>query len=181
MRVPILLLLGALAGGATEQPSLAAAEAFVDAFYSFDAGRLRSAMANAPASAPEILYYQGWAEGGNYKVLDRKPCAVRQGGQVACAITVRDDLIAALGTGYDVTDTFHLTFEGDRLVRVETSSDDPPQFELALDWVRSEHPELMSGPCRGFFAGGPTPQDCVRAVVSGFADYAARAQIRSSP
>ena len=94
--------------------------------------------------------------------------------KISCAITVRDDLIAALGTGYDVTDTFHLSLNGDRIVKVEASSNDPPQFQEALDWLGRERPELMDGPCRGFFAGGPTPGDCVRAVVKGFAEFAAR-------
>lgn len=48
-----------------------------------------------------------------------------------------------------------------------------PQFEGALNWLKRESPDLMTGPCRGFFAGGPTPQDCVRAVVKGFDAYRA--------
>lgn len=151
--------------------ALAAAEALIDAFYSFDRERLALALASAPRSAPEILYYQGWAEGGHYVVLDRKPCRQVAAGRIDCAIKVRDDLIAALQTGYDVTDTFHLTMRGGRVVAVETSSNDPPEFDRALDWLRKERPEVMQGPCRGFFAGGPTPQDCVKAVVAGFAEY----------
>jgi len=152
---------------------LAAAEQLIDAFYSFDSAPLRTALAAAPASAPQIVYYQGWAEGGNYAVLDRKPCRLASADEVSCDIKVRDDLIVALGTGYWVTDTFHLTFRDGRIVKVRTSSNDPPDFEKALDWVRTQHPDLMTGACRGFFAGGPTPQDCVRAVVKGFADYRA--------
>ena len=183
MRGPALLL-GALSLlGCTAQPPersfsqpgpLAAAGAVIDAFYSFDRERLRLAMAGAEASMPQILYYQGWAEGGNYLVLERSPCHVVSATEVACDIKVRDDLIQALGTGYDVTDTFHFTFVDDRLASVRTSSNDPPEFDQALDWLRQTRPELLTGPCRGFFAGGPTPQDCVRAVVRGFADYAAR-------
>ena len=152
---------------------LATAEKLIHAFYSFDAAPLRAALADAPESAPQILYYQGWAEGGNYAVLDRKPCRSVSADEASCDIKVRDDLIAALGTGYWVTDTFHLTFRDGRIVKVRTSSNDPPDFEKALDWVRVQHPDLMTGSCRGFFAGGPTPQDCVRAVVKGFADYRA--------
>ena len=161
-------------------PRLAKAEAVIDAFYSFEPARLRAAMPHAPESLPEILYYQGWAEGGDYKVVERKPCRIASAAEIACDITVRDDLIAALGTGYDVTDTFHFTFDGDRIGKVRTSSNDPPQFQQALDWLARERPELMDGPCRGFFAGGPTPGDCVRAVVKGFADFAAR-QPKSYP
>ena len=183
MRGITLLLVGGLFGGCTVQPEsqrpsgrlpLAAAEALVDAFYSFDSDRLRSAMSGAPASMPQILYYQGWAQGGNYIVLERKPCRFDKADEVSCSITVKDDLIAALGTGYHVTDTFHLSVKDGRIASVRTSSNDPPEFEEALKWLRSERPHLMTGPCRGFFKGGPTPQDCVRAVVRGFTDFAAR-------
>jgi hypothetical protein len=122
---------------------------------------------------PKILFYQGWAEGGNYKVLERRPCHLDKPDEVACDIKVRDDLIAALGTGYDVTDTFHVKFQDGRIVGVETTSNDPPEFEKALKWLGSERPELLDGPCKGFFDGGPTPQDCVRAVVNGFRDFKA--------
>jgi hypothetical protein len=70
-----------------------------------------------------------------------------------------------------VTDTFHLSFRDGRIVKVRTSSDDPPDFEQALQWLKAKRPDLMMGPCRGFFAGGPTPQDCVREIVKGFAAY----------
>ena len=153
---------------------LALAEGFVDAFYSFDAQRLRGTLSGAPASVPAIVYYQGWAEGGNYRVVDRKPCRVDKPDEVVCEITVKDDLIAALGTGYDVTDTFRISFKDGRIAGVRTSSNDPPQFDEALQWLRRERPEMLDGPCTGFFAGGPTPQACVRAVVKGFAEFRAR-------
>lgn len=154
-------------------PSLMAAEKLIDAFYSFDPVQLQAAMVDAPASQPQLLFYQGWAEGGNYEVLDRQPCQFASESEVTCAITVRDDLIAALGTGFWVTDKFHLTMREGRIVAVRNSSNDPPDFELALKWLQREQPEVMTGPCRGFFAGGPTPGDCVRAVVGGFKAYRA--------
>ncbi|MFD1765642.1 hypothetical protein ACFSAG_02140 [Sphingorhabdus buctiana] len=154
----------------TEQP-LVAAERLIDAFYSFDPKQLRAAMNDAPASQPQLLYYQGWAQGGNYAILDRQPCQIASDSEITCAITVRDDLIAALGTGFWVTDKFHLTIRDGRIVAVRNSSNDPPEFELALKWLQREKPEVMTGPCRGFFAGGPTPGDCVRAVVAGFKAY----------
>lgn len=161
--------------GATEATAqLPAAEQLIDAFYSFDPAMLKSALANAPASAPKILFYQGWAQGGNYKVLERKPCRAEKADEILCNITVKDDLIAALGTGYDVTDTFHLTFKEGRIVGVRTSSNDPPEFEQALKWLSKERPEILEGPCRGFFDGGPTPQLCVQTVVKGFADFASQ-------
>lgn len=175
------LPVAAMLGGCAAQPKaasaaspVATAEAFIDAFYSFEPEPLRKALADAPSSAPVILFYQGWAVGGNYKVLERKPCRSEKPDQVACDIKVRDDFIAALGTGYDVTDTFHLTFREGKIIEARTSSNDPPQFNEALKWVNAKSPELMEGPCRGFFAGGPTPQDCARAVAKGFRDYAAR-------
>ena len=178
-----LLLLAGLATGCAAQPGgrpadarspLALAEAFVDAFYSFDAQRLRGALSAAPASVPAIVYYQGWAEGGNYRVVDRKPCRVDKPDEVVCDVTVKDDLIAALGTGYDVTDTFRISIEDGRIAGVRTSSNDPPEFDEALQWLRRERSEILDGPCIGFFAGGPTPQACVRAVVKGFAEFRAR-------
>jgi len=152
---------------------LFAAEKLVDAFYSFQPSRLRAAMPNAATSQPKLIYYQGWAEGGNYAVVERKPCRLAATDEIRCEITVRDDLIAALRTGYWVTDTFHLTLRDGRIVKVRNSSNDPPDFDKAFNWLQRERPDLMTGPCKGFFAGGPTPQDCVRAVVAGFAAYRA--------
>ena len=128
-------------------------------------------MVDAPASQPALLFYQGWAQGGNYAVLKREPCQFASASEITCAITVRDDLIVALGTGYWVTDKFHLTVSEGRIVAVRNSSNDPPEFEAALNWLQEERPELMTGPCQGFFDGGSTPQDCVRAVVLGFKAY----------
>ena len=101
------------------------------------------------------------------------PAAFETGGKVACSITVKDDLIAALGTGYDVTDTFHLTFEDGRITAVRNSSNDPPEFEQAQQWLETAHPEILAGPCRDAFGEGKTPQQCVRAVVKAFAEFAA--------
>ena len=153
---------------------VAAAEAFVDAFYSFDAERLKATLSAAPESVPRIAYYQGWAEGGNYVIVQRMPCRVESPERVTCSITVKDDLIQALGTGFDVTDTFHLGFSGGRIVSVRTTSNDPPEFDRAMEWVQSERSELIDEPCRDFFEGGPTPQACVRAMVQGFREFAAR-------
>lgn len=179
--LPAIVLLLGLGGCSTTAPPqsvsgnspLMVAEKLIDAFYSFDPRQLRAAMADAPASQPQLLFYQGWAEGGNYAVIERQPCKFAGDGEVTCAITVRDDLIAALGTGFWVTDKFHLTISEGRMVAVRNSSNDPPDFELALKCLQRERPEVMIGPCRGFFAGGPTPGDCVRAVVAGFKDYRA--------
>ena len=176
--IAFLLGLGGCSDKAPPQPAsgnppLIAAEKLIDAFYSFDPRPLRAALTDAPASQPQLLFYQGWAEGGNYAIIERQPCQFASESEVTCAITVRDDLIAALGTGFWVTDKFHLTISDGRIVEVRNSSNDPPEFDLALNWLRREQPDIMAGPCSGFFAGGPTPQDCVRAVVEGFKDYRA--------
>jgi hypothetical protein len=71
-------------------PDLALAEAFIDAFYSFDPDQLAPLLAAADGSRDRILYYQGWAEGGLYRVLDRQPCVAVEPGVYECAITVED-------------------------------------------------------------------------------------------
>ena len=150
------------------------AEAIIDAFYSFDSARLKQALQPATNAFPRIVFYQGWAEGGNYKVVDRKPCKPDSGTDVVCAITVKDDLIGALGINFNVTDTFRISFSEKAVSDVRTTSNDPPAFEQAIEWVQRERPDLIRKPCEGFFKGGPTPGDCVRAMVRGFAEFASR-------
>ena len=180
MRIFTLLIAAAFAAGCAGQPKaarpaeLVRAEALIDAFYSFDPARLRAVMADAADSQPALLYYQGWAEGGNYAVLKRDACRFDKPDEVSCAITVKDDLVPALGIGFDVTDTFHISFREGRIVGVRTSSNDPPEFEQALKWVDKQRPALFDEECRGFFKGGPTPQACVREIVKGFREFAAR-------
>lgn len=71
-----------------------------------------------------------------------------------------------------VTDTFHITFSDDgRITAVRTSSNDPALFNEALQWIQRERPEVLAGPCQGFFDGGPTPRDCVKAVVREFRTF----------
>ena len=55
---------------------IVSAESFIDTFYSFDPDAIRIALATAKNSIPSILFYQGWAEGGNYEVMKRMPCKV---------------------------------------------------------------------------------------------------------
>ena len=175
MRAAIALITLLCASAAASQPApLDTAEAFIDAFYSFDQDRLRTAMADAPGSMPDIVYYQGWAEGGNYVVLQRMPCRFDKPHEVSCAITVKDDLVPALGTGYNVTDVFHFAFRNGRIVKVWNSSNDPPEFKQAMTWLRRERPKIFKGPCRGIWEDGPTPQDCIRAIVKGIEEFTAR-------
>ncbi len=151
---------------------LAVAEAFVDAFYSWDADALVAAM-DAPEDSDRALYYQRWAEAGNYQIQRRQPCVRNGSGEIECDITVVDDIGAALG--YVATDTFRLRVEDGRVVRVEFASDDPPVFEALFEWMSRDRPEVFSGPCKDLFAGGKTPEACVRAVIDAARDFANRA------
>ena len=154
-----------------ESAQLAYAESFIDAFYSFDPSQLASLMVAAEESRPRLLYYQGWAEGGNYIVLDRASCAMEEVNKVACPVTVQDDPVVALKTGFNVTDTFHLTFDGETLVAVDTSSNDQPIYYEARKWVEANMPEVMSGPCKNRNTEGATPGECARAMTKGYEAY----------
>ena len=154
--------------------NLQTAERFIDAFYSFAPDRLAPLLAQAPESAAKILYYQGWAEGGNYKIVDRAPCVATSGTAINCPVTVQDDPVVALKTGFNVTDTFSLTFTNSAITAVDTSSNDQPVYFKAREWVAATMPEVMSGPCKGLNDGsGTTPGDCARAMTAGYAAFAA--------
>lgn len=64
-----------------------------------------------------------------------------------------------------------MTVVDGRIVGVTNSSNDPQAYWDADEWVRKNRPELIELPCKGYFDGGPTPGDCVRAMVSGHAEY----------
>lgn len=181
--ITIMLILATAFIGGCEQRSnmdeqtildqnLATAEGMIDAFYSFDAQRLGTFLVHAEKSAKAILYYQGWAEGGNYKVIKRGVCAPDSDQKISCPITVQDDAVMALKTGFMVTDTFTLTFDGTNIIEVETSSNDQPIYYEAREWVAENMPEVMSGPCKTFEdGGGPTPGDCARAMTEGYHQF----------
>ena len=171
----IVFMMGGVAATAplNTQARLVMAERFIDAFYSFDAEDLRDTLAAAKTSMPAIVYYQGWAQGGNYEIVNRMPCLAKTPVVISCSVTVKDDLMGALGIPFDVTDTFSLTIERGDIVSVETSSNDLDVFRSAQDWVGVHHPELLREPCRDFFNGGSTPGKCVQAMVEGFARFAA--------
>ena len=149
------------------------AESLIDDFYSFDSVRLEQALASAGDSKESLLYYQGWAEGGNYEIVERKNCVVQSLNMVSCPITVKDDPMLALAVDFFVTDTFEITFEDRRVSSVETSSNDLPIYYQARDWVRANMPELVAQPCEGFFAGGPTPGNCAQAMAEGYRAFTA--------
>lgn len=151
--------------------NLETAEGMIDAFYSFDASRLQPFLSEAGDSAAGILGYQASAEGGNYKVLVRPPCVPEEGGTIVCPVTVQDDRVQALETGFDVTDTFHLTFEDGVIVSVDTSSNDQPIYRDAGVWVRENLAELIEEPCKRTDGVRDTPQDCSRAMTEGYRQY----------
>ena len=169
----VSILLNACTSDETRQSNLGIAEAFIDAFYSFDQDRLESLLGSAGGSSPKIVYYQGWAEGGNYKIIKRNLCEEAAPGVVNCAITVQDDPMLALGIDFNVTDTFHITVVNNKITAVHTTSNDLQVYHDAGAWVMKEFPELIEEPCRGFFDGGPTPADCARAMTKGYASFAA--------
>ncbi|WP_317931998.1 hypothetical protein [Halioxenophilus sp. WMMB6] len=146
----------------------ATAEAFIDAFYSFDPSRLQALLTHTDESAGRILWYQGWAEGGNYKVLKRAACEAESPTLFHCSITVQDDPVMALHTGFNVTDTFHLTFDGSHIASISTSSNDQPIYFEARQWVEANQPEVMAGPCNKETGN---PGDCARAMTAGYAAY----------
>ena len=152
--------------------NLHSAEALIDAFYSFDSAEIKPFLFSAESSTPAIIFYQGWADGGNYKVIDRQPCKAESNTVISCSITVEDDPVLALNIDFNVTDTFTVTFSGTEIILVETSSNDKQIYHDAFNWVTKEMPEVMSGPCKGFFNGGPTPEDCARAITEGYRKFA---------
>jgi hypothetical protein len=149
------------------------AESLISDFYSFDSVRLKQALEHAEDSQESLLYYQGWAEGGNYEIVERRQCVVKSSNIVSCPITVKDDPMLALAVDFFVTDTFEIAFEDGRVSSVETSSNDLPIYYQARDWVRANMPELIAQPCEGFFAGGATPGDCAQAMAEGYRAFTA--------
>lgn len=148
------------------------ADEFIDAFYSFNTDSLRSALMDARASQPNILYYQKWAECGNYTIVKRHDCMVKNDSTVICPVTVKDDLMAGLGIDFNVTDTFHITVSQGHVRFVETSSNDPELYYQAKEWVAKNRPEYVEKACEGIWNGGPTPCDCIQGMIKGFREFA---------
>ncbi|MGB5849582.1 MAG: hypothetical protein WBH40_13900 [Ignavibacteriaceae bacterium] len=161
------------------EKNVAAANEFIDAFYSFNSDELEFTLKYAEESKPSILYYQGWAEGGNYEIIDRHPCVAKNDSLVICPVTVKDDLIGALEIDFNVTDTFHVKVINERIISVTTSSNDPPLYHEAREWVRQNRSRLIEEPCRGMWEGGPTPAECCRAMVKAYAEFIAIKKINS--
>lgn len=149
------------------------AEQFIDVFYAFDRDAMAELVKDAGPAGDRILWYQGWAEGGNYKVVNRGACELLEPGVVECPITVDDDPVLALNTGFKVTDTFTLTVEGGRIVDIKTRSNDQPIYYTARKWVEANLPDLIAGPCQDRGTAGGTPGDCARAMTEGYRQFAA--------
>ena len=159
-----LVILGSILislGATVVSNDLKSAEAFIDAFYSYDEVRLAETM-DAGDEGERALYYQAWAEAANYQIKKRRRCTLENGSAV-CKITVTDDFGRALG--YTATDTFVLTVENDLMIGVQSQGDDPPIFMELFDWISKNQPEVLAGPCADMFAGGQTPGECSRSVV----------------
>lgn len=149
------------------------ANQFIDAFYSFNEDSLKSSLLYAEKSHPSILYYQKWAECGNYEVLKRFNCEEKNDSLVVCPITVKDDLMIALQLDLNVTDTFHIIIKERKIRSVLTSSNDPDVYYKAEDWIRQNRPKLIKKPCEDAWEGGPTPCDCIKATIQGLVEFKA--------
>ena len=149
------------------------ANQFIDAFYSFNEDSLKSALSYAEVSHPSILYYQKWAECGNYKVLNRSIFKEINDSLVICPVTVKDDLMSALQIDLNVTDTFHIIIKDKKIQSVQTSSNDPDAYYEAKDWIRKNRPELIEKPCEDAWEGGPIPCECIKATIQRFVEFKA--------
>jgi hypothetical protein len=117
------------------------------------------------------LYYQKWAECGNYEILNRFKCVEKNDSLVICPVTVKDDLMGALQLDLNVTDTFHITIKERQIRSVQTSSNDPVIYYEAEDWIRKNRPELIEKPCEGAREGGPTPCECIKGTIKGLIEF----------
>ncbi|MBN2275910.1 MAG: hypothetical protein JXK95_16395 [Bacteroidales bacterium] len=158
-------------GSVCHNSNIVIANEFIEAFYSFNRDTLELFLTQAVESRPGILYYQKWAECGNYEIIKRHDCIEKNDTLVICPVTVKDDLISALNIDFNVTDTFHLTIIKGQIRAVQTSSNDPDLYYEAKEWVRLNRSELIEEPCEGVWEGGPTPCECVRAMVKGFKEF----------
>jgi len=158
---------------ASEPQLISVGNKFVDAFYSFKRDSLEKILSSATGSQPEILYYQNWAECAQYKVLDRTHPFEINDSTVLFPVTVKDDLVAALGSTFNVTDTFHITIRQGKIISVTTSSNDLKAYYDAKAWVKKNRPEYIEKACEGIWQGGPTPCECVLGMIKGFKEFTA--------
>lgn len=173
----LLLFIGCKNDSYNEAPvrknNIQVANEFIDAFYSFNRDSLASVLSLAKESHPEILYYQKWAECGNYKVIKRDNFIEKSDSLVLCPVTVKDDLMGSLKIDFNVTDTFHVLILEGRIRSLKTSSNDPDAYYAAKEWVKQNRPELIATPCEGIWEGGPTPCECIQGMIKGFTELKA--------
>ena len=170
----ILLLIVVALVACTSTPKISnttLAGSFIDTFYSFNSNSLKSVLAYAPGSHPEILYYQRWAECAHYSVVTRGTFIEKNDSTVVCPMTVKDDLMKALQIDFNVTDSFHVVIKDGRIRSVRTSSNDLEEYYKAKAWVNQFRPEYVAKNCEGIWEGGPTPCECVQGMVKGFGEY----------
>ena len=153
------------------ETNIATAESLLDAFYEFDADTVAAYLSEASDSGSGILSYQAWAEGGNYKVMNRPGCKGETATLIVCPVTVQDDPVVALEVDFHVTDTFHFTFEDGIIVDVDTSSNDQPIYYEARRWISANLPEVAEGPCKRTDGMRDTPGDCARAMTDGYKQF----------
>lgn len=159
--------------------NLVIASEFVDAFYSFDHDSLETVLSEAKSSQPNILYYQKWAECGNYRIMQRNQPLQKNDSVMLVPVTVKDDLMPALEIDFHVTDTFHIVVRDGKIRNVETSSNDPDVYHQAKEWVKQNRPEMVDKPCQGIWNGGPTPCECIQGFINGFRDFVKLRKISS--
>lgn len=151
--------------------NISIAHDFINAFYSFNTDSLKTILAHAESSQPNILYYQKWAECGHYEIVKRGPFTEKDPSTVSCPVTVKDDLMAALKIDFNVTDTFEIRIENGVITSVTTSSNDLEDYYEGKDWVKKNRPQYVEKQCEGIWEGGPTPCECVQGMVKGFVEF----------
>jgi|TARA_B110000914_G_C15353262_1_gene394941 hypothetical protein len=152
------------------------ANKFIDAFYSFNEDSLKLSLSYTEKSDPSILtilYYQKWAECGNYEVLNRYDCIEKNDTLVMCPVKVKDDLMKALQLDLNVTDTFHINIKNRKIQSIQTSSNDPDVYYEAKDWIKQNRIELIENPCDYDKEVGPTPCECIKGTIKGLTEFKA--------
>jgi len=84
----------------------------------------------------------------------------------------QDDLVLALGIDFNVTDTFTISFAGQNIASVETSSNDPQLYHNARAWVWENRADLVESACRGTDLAAPDPGQCAQGMLHGYREYA---------
>ena len=167
--VAVLAILGLLGACGDEPPDrIEVAEEFLDAVYSLDPDRLDAAMASLPEDDRRFLtFYQGFAAASDYEVTDGPSCQV-SGPNIQCSVRARDRFVDAVGLQAHEFERYTLSTRDGEVRDLRFRLQGPPALSEPFDWVVENRADVMDGPCRGFFDGGPTPDDCARAFFDAF-------------